>query len=82
MKRHIFDVDEKNATEMWPGSEPPHGSVFAKGYAGQHLYRPAAGTCLTRGDLMTRVKNGEKFVIAAGTTNDITLLYHPIIAEH
>jgi hypothetical protein len=44
MKRHIFGVDEKNATEMWPGSE----LVFVK-----RLYRPATGTCLTRGDLMS-----------------------------
>jgi polyhydroxyalkanoate synthesis regulator protein len=57
--------------------------VFAKRHAGQHLYGPAAGTCLTRGDLMTMVKNGDKFVVIdAGTRNDVTLLYHPIIAEH
>jgi polyhydroxyalkanoate synthesis regulator protein len=43
------------------GIEPRHGPVFV--YAGQRLYRPAAGTYLTRGDLMTMVKNGEKFVV-------------------
>jgi polyhydroxyalkanoate synthesis regulator protein len=56
------------------GSEPRHGPGFVKRYTRQHLYPPATGTYLTRGDLMTIVKNGEKFVvITAGTENDVTL---------
>ena len=35
-------------------------------------------TYLTRGDLMTMAKNGEKFVVIdAHTHDDITSLYHP-----
>jgi polyhydroxyalkanoate synthesis regulator protein len=57
LKRHIFDVDEKSYRDV-AGIRSTHGPVFLKRYAGQRLYRPAAGTYLTRGDLMTMVKNG------------------------
>jgi polyhydroxyalkanoate synthesis regulator protein len=51
-------------------------------YAGQRLYRPATSTYLTRGDLITIAKNGEKFVVVdAHTHDDVTSLYHPIIVE-
>jgi polyhydroxyalkanoate synthesis regulator protein len=57
--------------------------VLVKRYAGQRLYRPATSTYLTRGDLITMAKNGEKFVVIdVNTHDDITLSYHPIIAEH
>lgn len=65
------------------GPESRDRPVFLKRYARQHLYRLATGTYLTRGDLMTMVKNGEKFLaIDAGTGNDVTLLSYPIIFEH
>jgi len=56
--------------------------VFIKRYAGQRLYRPATSTYLTRGDLITMAKNGDKFVVIdAHTNDDVTSLYHPIIVE-
>ena len=61
----------------------PGQPVLIKRYAGQRLYRPATGTYLTRGDLMTMAKNGENFVVIdAGTGDHVTSLYHPIIVEH
>ena len=63
--------------------DQPGPPALVNRYAGQRLYRPATGTCLTRGDLMTMAKNGEKFVaIDAHTNDDVTSLYHPIIVEH
>jgi hypothetical protein len=45
--------------------------------------RPAAGTYLIRGDLMTMVKNGDKNPSSSTPgTGGATLLYHPIIVEH
>ena len=62
--------------------DQPGQPVFVKRYAGQRLYRPATSTYLTRGDLITMAKNGEKFVVIdAHTHDDITSLYHPIIVE-
>jgi polyhydroxyalkanoate synthesis regulator protein len=61
----------------------PDSQCLLKRYAGHRLYRPATGTYLTRGDLMTMAENGEKFVVIdAGTGNDFTSLYQPIIVEH
>ena len=63
--------------------DQPGQPVLIKRYAGHRLYRPATSTYLTRSDLMTMAKNGEKFIVVdAGTGNDITSLYHPIILEH
>lgn len=57
--------------------------MFIKRYAGQRLYGPATSTYLTRGDLITMAKNGEKFVVIdVNTGDDVTLWYHPIIVEH
>jgi polyhydroxyalkanoate synthesis regulator protein len=71
------DRDEKQAMDQ------PGQPVLIKRYAGQRLYRPAAGTYLTRSDLMTMAKNGENFVVIdADTGNDVTASYHPIIVEH
>jgi polyhydroxyalkanoate synthesis regulator protein len=65
------------------GTEPRHGPVFVKRYAGQRLCRPAAGTYLIRGDLMTMVKNADKNSSSSTPgTGGVTLLYHPIIVEH
>jgi polyhydroxyalkanoate synthesis regulator protein len=61
------------------GSERP---VLVKRYAGRRLYRPASGTYLTRDDLMAIAKDGRKFVVDAGTGDDVTQSYHPIIVEH
>jgi polyhydroxyalkanoate synthesis regulator protein len=62
--------------------DQPGQPAFVKRYAGQRLYRPATSTYLTRGDLMTMAKNGEKFVVIdAHTHDDVTSLYHPIIVE-
>lgn len=39
-------------------------------------------TYLTRGDLITMAKKGAKFVVIdARTRDDVTSLYHPIIAD-
>jgi polyhydroxyalkanoate synthesis regulator protein len=58
--------------------DQPGQPVLVKRYAGQRLYRPATGTYLTRGDLMTMAKSGEKFVVIdAHTLNDVTSLYLP-----
>jgi polyhydroxyalkanoate synthesis regulator protein len=63
--------------------DQPGQPVFVKRYAGQRLYRPATSTYLTRGDLITMAKNGEKFVVIdTDTHDDVTLSYHPIIVEH
>jgi polyhydroxyalkanoate synthesis regulator protein len=62
--------------------DQPGQLVLVKRYAGQRLYRPATSTYLTRGDLITMAKNGEKFVVIdAHTKDDVTSLYHPIIVE-
>ena len=87
MKRHIFDAGAKNATKNVTGidhrMDQPGQPVIVKRYAGQRLYRPATGTYLTRGDLITMAKSGERFVVTdAHTGDDVTLAYHPIIAEH
>jgi polyhydroxyalkanoate synthesis regulator protein len=63
--------------------DQPGQPVFIKRCAGHRLYRPATGTYLTRGDLMTTAENGEKFVVIdASAGNDTTSLYQPIIVEH
>jgi len=57
--------------------------VLVKRYAGRRLYGPAASTYLTRDDLITMAKNGEKFVVIdVDTGDDVTYAYHPIIVEH
>jgi len=57
--------------------------VLVKRYAGERLYRPATSAYLTRDDLITMAKNGEKFVaIDVDTGDDVTRSYHPIIVEH
>jgi polyhydroxyalkanoate synthesis regulator protein len=57
--------------------------VLVKRYAGRRLYGPAASTYLTRDDLITMAKNGEKFVVIdVDTGDDVTYSYHPIIVEH
>ena len=57
--------------------------VLVKRYAGRRLYRPATSAYLTRDDLITMAKNGEKFVVIdADTRDDVTRSYHPIIVEH
>jgi polyhydroxyalkanoate synthesis regulator protein len=62
--------------------DQPGQPAFVKRYAGQRLYHPATSTYLTRGDLITMAKNGEKFVVIdAHTHDDVTSLYHPIIVE-
>jgi polyhydroxyalkanoate synthesis regulator protein len=62
--------------------DQPGQLVLVGRYAGQRLYRPATSTYLTRGDLITMAKNGEKFVVIdAHTKDDVTSLYHPIIVE-
>jgi len=87
MKRHIFDAGAKNATKDVTGidhaMDQPGQPVIVKRYAGQHVYRPATGTYLTRGDLMTMAKSRESFVVIdARTGDDVTLSYHPIIVEY
>ena len=63
--------------------DQPGEPALVKRYAGQRLYCPATSTYLTRGDLITMAKNGEKFVVIdAHTHDDVTSLYHPIIVEH
>ena len=43
----------------------------------------AIGAYLTRDELITMTKNGEKFVVIdADTGDDVTSSYHPIIVEH
>jgi polyhydroxyalkanoate synthesis regulator protein len=42
--------------------------VLVKRYAGQRLYRPATSAYLTRDDLITMAKNGEKFVVIDADT--------------
>jgi polyhydroxyalkanoate synthesis regulator protein len=87
MKRHIFDVDAEKRYRNVTGTEPhamdlPGPPAFVKRYAGQRLYRPATGTYLTRGDLITMAKNRGKFVVIdTHTQDDVTSLYHPIIVE-
>ncbi len=62
--------------------DQPREPALIKRYAGQRLYRPATSTYLTRGDLMTMAKNGERFVVIdAETDDDVTLSYRPIIVE-
>jgi polyhydroxyalkanoate synthesis repressor PhaR len=62
------------------GSAPP---VLVKRYAGRRLYRPATSAYLTREDLMTMAKDGERFVVIdADTQEDVTRSYRPIIIEH
>ncbi len=65
--------------------DQPGEPALVKRYAGQRLYRPATSTYLTRGDLITMAKNGEKFVVIdfidAHTGDDVTSMYHPIIVE-
>jgi len=57
--------------------------VLVKRYAGRRLYGPAIGAYLTRDQLITMAKNGEKFVVIdADTGDDVTSSYHPIIVEH
>ena len=57
--------------------------MLVKRYAGRRLYGPAASTYLTRDDLITMAKNGEKFVVIdVDTGDDVTYAYHPIIVEH
>jgi polyhydroxyalkanoate synthesis regulator protein len=77
----------KNATDILASIKPRHGTTWTartvKTYAGQRLYRPATGTYLTCGDLMTMAKNHVTFiVIDAGTGDDVTAFYRPIIVEH
>ena len=63
--------------------EQPGPPVLIKRYAGQRLYRPATGTRLICDDLMTMAKNRSTFnVIDAGTGDDVTAFYRPIIIEH
>lgn len=87
MKRHIFDVDTEKRYRNATGTENhamdhPGPPVLIKRYAGQRLYRPATRTYLTRGDLITMAKNGAKFVVIdTHTRDDVTSLYHPIIAD-
>ena len=60
----------------------PGPPALIRRYAGQRLYRPATGTYLTRGDLITMAKNGEEFVVTdAHTHDDVTFLYQPIMVE-
>jgi len=78
---------QKNSTETSPDQthamDQPGQPALVKRYAGQRLYRPATSTYLTRGDLITMAKNGEKFVVIdAHTHDDVTSWYHPIIVEH
>jgi hypothetical protein len=54
---------------------------FRQRYAGQRLYRPAAGTYLTRGELMPMVKTVSSSS-TPGTGSDVIVWYHPIIVEH
>jgi polyhydroxyalkanoate synthesis regulator protein len=62
--------------------DQPRQPALVEMYAGQRLYRPATSTYLTRGELITMAKNGEKFVVIdAHTNDDVTSLYHPIIVE-
>jgi polyhydroxyalkanoate synthesis regulator protein len=57
--------------------------VLVKRYAGCRLYGPRIGAYLTRDDLITMAKNGEKFVVIdADSGADVTSSYHPIIVEH
>jgi len=87
MKRHIFDVLAKilpirypRIKTTTPGSKPPMDRpgppALVKRYAEQRLYRPATAAYLTRDDLMTMAKNGEKFVAIDAPA------YHPIRVEH
>ena len=63
--------------------ERPGQPTLVKRYAGQRLYRPATSTYLTRDNLMTMAKNGEKFVVIdADTRHDVTFSYHAILVEH
>jgi polyhydroxyalkanoate synthesis regulator protein len=62
--------------------DQPGQLALVRRYAGQRLYRPARSTYLTRGDLITMAKNGEKFVVIDARTNDdVTSWYPPIIVE-
>ena len=57
--------------------------VLIKRYAGRRLYGPAIRAYLTRDDLITMAKNGERFVVIdADSGADVTSSYHPIIVEH
>ena len=60
----------------------PGPPVLVRRYAGRRLYRPATGTYLTRDDLMAMAKTGVTFiVIDAGTADDVTAFYRPILVE-
>jgi len=56
--------------------DQPGPPALVKRYAEQRLYRPATAAYLTRDDLMTMAKNGEKFVAIDAPA------YHPIRVEH
>jgi hypothetical protein len=62
---------------MWPG--PNHAMDQCSLSDMQGNGRPAAGTYLIRGDLITMVKNSSS---STPGTGGATLLYHPIIVEH
>jgi polyhydroxyalkanoate synthesis regulator protein len=58
--------------------DQPGQPALLERYAGQRLYRPATSTYLTRGDLITMAKNGEKFVVIdAHIHDDVTSLVSP-----
>ena len=79
MKKRLARCDRDQNHAM----DQPGQPVLIKRYAGRRFYRPADGTYLTRGSLMAMAKNGENFVVIdAGTHEDVTLSYHPIIVEH
>ena len=60
----------------------PGRPVLVTRYAGQRLYRPATGTYLTRDDLMALAKPSVRFVVIdAGTGDDLTTFYRPILVE-
>jgi polyhydroxyalkanoate synthesis regulator protein len=87
MKRHIFDVDAKTRPRFAPDQnhamDQPGQPMIVERYARQRLYHPATAAYLTRDDLMTMAKSGEKFVVIdAHTGDDVTPAYQPIILEH
>ena len=63
--------------------DQPGQPILVKRYARQRLYRPATAAYLTRDDLVTAAKSGEKFVVIdAHTRDDVTPVYQPITLEH
>jgi hypothetical protein len=75
------EIGKPIGATMQPGGLAP--PVLVKRYAGRRLYRPATSAYLTREDLMTMAKDGERFVVIdADTQEDVTRSYRPIIIEH